>query len=131
MSYFVVRIIVMRIKSCIFYLFFLLLFIGCKSDKAKPLKMFADIASEQIERDVQNMKVVDSSATTIIEEDCTLKKELRLSSWVDSISYLRLDSRDAALIGAVNKFGERTKLFICWIGTRPNLLRSFRQMGRS
>lgn len=91
-------------KFCILCLFFLLLFNGCKSDKAKPLKMFADVVPEQIERDVQNMKVVDSSFATIVVEDCPINKELQLSSWVDSISYLCLDSQDAALIGAVNKF---------------------------
>lgn len=98
------KFIVMKMKNYTLCLFALLFFYGCKSDKARPLRQFADVIPEEIEGNVQDMNMADSAAITIVVKDCSLVKELRLSSWVDSISYLRLDSQDAALIGSVNKF---------------------------
>lgn len=89
-------------KCSIFYLIALFLVMGCKPEK-RVSSLFSDVVPEHLEKNVQDMDVRDS-VTTISVLDCTPEKELKLSSWVDSITYLRLDSRDAALIGRINKF---------------------------
>ena len=87
----------------ILYIFFLSALGSCKTDKVKPLSIFSDVVPEKIERDVRDMPVKGSAVDTIVVADCDLKERLHVSSWVDSITYLSLDNREEALLGAINK----------------------------
>ena len=87
----------------VFYILLLMALGSCKFEKAKPLYIFSEVNSEQIEQDVRDMPVTNSIINTIVVDECKLEDKLRVSSWVDSITYLRLDSRKEALLGAINK----------------------------
>ena len=92
-----------KMRYFILYIFFLSALGSCKTDKVKPLSIFSDVVPEKIERDVRDMPVKGSAVDTIVVADCDLKERLHVSSWVDSITYLSLDNREEALLGAINK----------------------------
>lgn len=87
----------------LFFLFILIINSGCKSNKARSLEIFDNIVPEHFEKNVQNMTLNDSSVMFISIKDCSIRKEALLSEWVDSISFVYLNSDNAALIGSINK----------------------------
>ena len=83
---------------------FVVLVGGCKPEKVRTLKLFEDVIPEHFEKDVQELNFIKSSGVIISLDKYSVQKEILLSSLVDSIDFVCLDSSDDALLGSINKF---------------------------
>lgn len=77
--------------------------IACKNEKKKILLEFEDVNSYVIERDVQKMSFVDGEPIEISITESSIQKEISLSSIIDSINFVKLDSRSEAIVGSIDK----------------------------
>lgn len=80
----------------------LLILTGCKQ-KNNSLALFSDVIPNQYEKNVHDMDIASSQAIDIDVDKNPLVDKIKISSWVDSISFVQLSSSDNALIGSINK----------------------------
>ena len=80
----------------------LLILTGCKQ-KNNSLALFSDVIPNQYEKNVHDMDIASSQAIDIDVDKNQLVDKIKISSWVDSISFVQLSNSDNALIGSINK----------------------------
>lgn len=80
----------------------LLILTGCKQ-KNNSLALFSDVIPNQYEKNVHDMDIASSQAIDIAVDKNQLVDKIKISSWVDSITFVQLSSSDNALIGSINK----------------------------
>ena len=80
----------------------LLILTGCKQ-KNNSLALFSDVIPNQYEKNVHDMDIASSQAIDIDVDKNPLVDKIKISSWVDSISFVQLSSSDNALMGSINK----------------------------
>jgi len=85
----------------------LLILTGCKQ-KNNSLALFSDVIPNQYEKNVHDMDIASSQAIDIDVDKNPLVDKIKISSWVDSISFVQLSSSDNALIGSINKLIRKT-----------------------
>jgi hypothetical protein len=79
----------------------LLILTGCKQ-KNNSLALFSDVIPNQYEKNVHDMDIASSQDRHSVDKNQLVDK-IKISSWVDSISFVQLSSSDNALIGSINK----------------------------
>ena len=75
---------------------------SCQSKKT-TVQVFEGIDTQTIEKSAQNMTLDNEPPREIVVDMAAENKILPLSTWADSISYIRLETTSDALIGSVDK----------------------------
>lgn len=103
---------------------------GCKVDKKTSLLEFRDINSDKIQKNVLDMSVLPAAPTVLnITEDC-VKKEMRLSSVIDSIQVIKLDNKAEATLGGIDKILLEDSCMYILDRTKTKSLKKFSSEGK-
>lgn len=93
---------IMKIKI-VLLLLLVFAFNGCKQNKQKVLPDFTNVIPEKVESNVTDMEILEGEVPSIPVDPSNVSKMILLSSVVDSVSFLQLESCDKALIGGITK----------------------------
>ena len=86
-----------------FFLLLLLAFLFSCQSKKTTVQTFEGINTQAVELSAQDMPVAKESPIEISMDMAAENKILPLSTWADSISYIRLETTSDALIGSVDR----------------------------